>query len=59
MGDQGPGASFIPRARPLTADTVRAISAALPGREGIDPILPQAAALTPDLPAPPAPLQEE
>lgn len=54
VGDQGPGASFIPRARPLTGDTVRALATALPGVEGIDPVLPQSAALSPELPSPPA-----
>jgi osmoprotectant transport system permease protein len=54
VGDQGPGASFIPRALPLSPDTVRALSEALPGVEGIDPVLPRAAALSPQLPSPPA-----
>jgi osmoprotectant transport system permease protein len=54
VGDQGPGASFIPRALPLGGDTVRALNAALPGLAGIDPVLPQARALAPELPSPPA-----
>jgi hypothetical protein len=54
VGDQGPGASFIPRALPLGAETVRALNAALPSLAGIDPVLPQARALAPELPSPPA-----
>ncbi len=54
VGDQGPGASFIPRALPLGSETVRALNAALPNVAGIDPVLPQARALAPELPSPPA-----
>lgn len=56
VGDQGPGASFIPRALPLSPDTVRALAEALPALAAIDPVLPQAAALAPELPSPPAPI---
>lgn len=54
VGDQGPGASFIPRALPLGSDRVRALNVALPGLAGIDPVLPEARALAPELPSPPA-----
>lgn len=54
VGDQGPGASFIPRALPLSPDTVLALAEALPTMAALDPVLPQAAALAPELPSPPA-----
>jgi len=56
VGDQGPGASFIPSALPLSPDTVRALSEALPTMAAIDPVLPRAPALAPGLPSPPAPI---
>ncbi len=56
IGDQGPGATFIPRALPMTDLSVRAINAALAPTEEIYPVLPQARALAPQLPQPPDPL---
>lgn len=56
VGDQGPGASFVPGALPLAPDTVRALAEALPTVATIDPVLPQSAALSPELPSPPAPI---
>ncbi|MFE8033428.1 glycine betaine ABC transporter substrate-binding protein [Thiohalocapsa marina] len=54
IGNHGPGANFIPTALPLTNQSVDAINAALNTRGQINPILPQAAALAPELPSPPA-----
>lgn len=56
VGDQGPGAAFIPRALPLTDSSVAAINAALAPTEEVYPILPQARALAPRLPQPPDPI---
>ena len=56
VGDQGPGASFIPTAQPLGGDTVRALHEALGQSAEIHPVLPQSAALAPAFPAPPAAL---
>lgn len=56
VGDQGPGASFIPQAVPLTDLAVERINAALGQPEQINPILPQARALAPQLPHPPNPV---
>lgn len=53
---QGPGASFVPRALPLTDQVVGRINAATASSEDIYPILPQARALSPQLPKPPEPL---
>jgi glycine betaine/choline ABC-type transport system substrate-binding protein len=54
LGNQGPGAAFIPNALPLTDQSVERINAALGPVGDINPILPQAAALAPKLPSPPA-----
>jgi glycine betaine/choline ABC-type transport system substrate-binding protein len=54
IGDQGPGAVFTARAQPLADETVRRLAEALGSRVQIDPILPQAPALAPALPEPPA-----
>ena len=54
VGDQGPGASFIPTALPIQGDTVRMLHDALGQTEEIHPILPQSAALAPAFPNPPA-----
>ncbi len=56
IGTQGPGASFIPRALPLTDQAVERINAAIGKTEDIYPMLPQARALAPQLPQPPEPL---
>ena len=56
VGDQGPGASFIPAAQPLGGDTVRALHDALGQTAEIHPILPQSIALAPAFPSPPAAL---
>lgn len=56
VGNQDPGATFIPKALPLTDLSVKALNAALAPTEAIYPILPQARALAPQLPQPPDPL---
>lgn len=56
LSTQGPGASFIPQALPLTDQTVKSINAATGTTEDIYPVLPQASALAPRLPQPPEPL---
>ncbi len=56
IGNQGPGAGFAPEAPPLTDLSVKRINAALDQTEQINPILPQAAALEPELPQPPEPV---
>lgn len=56
VGDQGPGASFIPSAQPLGGDTVRALDNALGQTAEIHPILPQSIALAPAFPSPPSAL---
>ncbi len=56
LSSQGPGATFNPHPLPLTNQTVESINAAIGGNEDIYPILPQAAALSPQLPKPEAPL---
>ncbi|TVP75848.1 glycine betaine ABC transporter substrate-binding protein, partial [Thioalkalivibrio sp.] len=56
LATQGPGASFIPRALPLTDQAVERINAATGRTEDIYPVLPQARALAPRLPQPPEPL---
>ena len=56
LGAQGPGASFIPRALPLTDQAVERINAAMGRPESIYPVVPQARALAPRLPQPAAPL---
>lgn len=53
LSTQGPGASLIPRALPLTDQVVERINAGTGKAEDIYPILPQARALTPRLPQPP------
>jgi len=54
LGNQGPGAAFIPNALPLTDQSIERINAALGQVGDINPILPQAGALAPKLPSPPA-----
>ena len=56
LGSQGPGASFIPGALPLTDQKVERINAVIDKDEDLYPILPQARALAPRLPKPPEPL---
>ncbi|MFO7763643.1 MAG: glycine betaine ABC transporter substrate-binding protein [Wenzhouxiangellaceae bacterium] len=53
LSTQGPGASFIPRALPLTDQVVERINSATGKSEAIYPVLPQARALAPRLPQPP------
>jgi len=53
LSTQGPGASLVPRALPLTDQVVERINAATGRAEDIYPILPQARALAPRLPQPP------
>jgi len=53
LSTQGPGASFIPRALPLTDQAVERINSATGKSEAIYPVLPQARALAPRLPQPP------
>lgn len=54
IGDQGPGAVFTARAQPLAAETVTTLVEALGTRVAVDPLLPQAEALAPAIPPPPA-----
>ncbi|HKK22097.1 MAG TPA: glycine betaine ABC transporter substrate-binding protein, partial [Pseudohaliea sp.] len=56
LSTQGPGSSFVPRALPLTDQAVERINAATGKVEDIYPVLPQAPALAPRLPQPPASL---
>lgn len=56
LSTQGPGASFVPRALPLTDQAVERINVATGKPEAIYPVLPQARALAPRLPQPPVPL---
>ena len=56
LSTQGPGASFVPRALPLTDQAVERINAATGRTEDIFPVLPQARALAPRLPPPAEPL---
>ena len=56
LASQGPGASLVPRALPLTDHAVERINAATGRTEDIYPVLPQARALAPRLPEPPEPL---
>lgn len=56
LASQGPGASFVPRALPLTDQAVERVNAAIGMTEDIYPVLPQARALAPRLPQPPEPL---
>ena len=56
LASQGPGASFIPRALPLTDQVVERINGATAKPEAIYPVLPQARALAPRLPKPAAAL---
>jgi len=53
LSTQGPGASFIPRALPLTDQVVERINSATGKSEAIYPVLPQARVLAPRLPQPP------
>jgi len=53
LSSQGPAASFVPRALPLTDQVVERINSATGKHEAIFPVLPQAAALAPRLPKPP------
>lgn len=56
IGDQGPGTVTLAHSLPLAADTVQAINAALPNRIDVDPSLPQAPVLAPQMPDAPAPM---
>lgn len=56
LSTQGPGASFVPRALPLTDQAVERVNAATGKTEDIYPVLPHARALAPRLPQPPEPL---
>lgn len=56
LSTQGPGASFVPRALPLTDQAVERINVATGRTEDIFPVLPQARALAPRLPPPAEPL---
>jgi len=56
IGNQGPAAAFEPLALPLTDQAVRQINDALAETGQINPILPRAPALEPDLPRPAAAL---
>ena len=53
LASQGPGASFVPRALPLTDQAVERINSAIAPSEAIYPVLPQAPFLAPRLPQPP------
>ena len=53
VGDTGPSAVRTTIA-PIPADTIKTITAAIPGTLLVDPTLRQAAALAPELPSPPA-----
>lgn len=53
LASQGPAASFVPRALPLTDQVVERINSATGKPEAIYPVLPQARALAPRLPKPP------
>jgi TRAP-type uncharacterized transport system substrate-binding protein len=53
VGDQGPSAVSTTIA-PIPAATIKTITAAIPGTLLVDPTLRQAAALSPELPSPPA-----
>lgn len=56
IGNQGPVAGLIGQTMPLRDQSVGRINAALDTKGQINPILPQAAALAPKLPDPPAPV---
>jgi hypothetical protein len=56
VGPQGPGASAPTEVAELSDETVTALSQALDAGIAIDPAMPTADALTPQLPEPPAPL---
>ncbi len=53
VGNQGPSAIAVGLS-PISGSAVKTINASIIGAPLIDPTLPQAAALTPELPAPPA-----
>lgn len=53
LASQGPGASFVPGALPLTNQAVERINSAIGSSEAIYPVLPQAPFLAPRLPQPP------
>ncbi|MEQ8655660.1 MAG: glycine betaine ABC transporter substrate-binding protein [Kiloniellales bacterium] len=53
VGNQGPSAIAV-GLTPISGTAVKAINASITGAPLIDPTLPQAAVLTPELPAPPA-----
>lgn len=53
LSSQGPAASFVPRALPLTDQVVERINLATGKSEAIYPVLPQASVLAPRLPKPP------
>lgn len=55
VGDQGPGA-VASTVQPISEDSVLALNEALPGNIGVDPVLPVAASLAPEMPQPAAAL---
>ncbi|MDU9005586.1 glycine betaine ABC transporter substrate-binding protein [Sedimentitalea todarodis] len=55
VGDQGPAAVAV-ELKPITASAVKLLNASIPGNLAVDPALPLAASLAPELPQPPAAL---
>lgn len=55
VGDQGPAAVAVVL-KPITASAVKLLNASIPGNLAVDPALPLAASLAPELPQPPAAL---
>lgn len=55
VGDQGPGA-VASTVQPVTEESILALNEALPGNVGVDPVLPVAASLAPEMPQPAAAL---
>ncbi|MEO9781949.1 MAG: glycine betaine ABC transporter substrate-binding protein [Sedimentitalea sp.] len=55
VGDQGPAAVVV-ELKPITASAVKSLNASIPGNLAVDPALPLAASLAPELPQPPAAL---
>ena len=58
VGDQGP-AAVVADVQPISASAVKELNAAIPGELSIDPALPIAASLAPELPQPPASLNPD
>ncbi|MGB3244111.1 MAG: glycine betaine ABC transporter substrate-binding protein [Sulfitobacter sp.] len=55
VGDQGPAAVAV-ELQPIPGSTVKLLNASIPGNLAVDPALPLAASLAPELPHPPAAL---